>query len=232
MKLPAGLNLSRDGSGPASGRSFALRGRSLALAAVAVSALLGILWYFYLYTPTQTRNQQLRLENQQLNTEVLQGRLARAKLPELRAEVTGLRAERDTFLALLPEQNEIAELLDQLRQAARDARVDFTGLQNVGPASEVVPGVRLLNFSLATQGTYARTIAFLQSLEALPRFTRVQRVGLNADTGADTGTQADPRLAATYDFTIYVYTGVTAPDPNADPNAPATAEPTAPEAPQ
>lgn len=215
MKLPVRLGVGGGGA-----RAFRLRGRELALVALAVSVLAGLLWYFYLYTPTQARVGVLRTENQALETDILRGRSARANLPKLRAEVAGLEAERDAFLAQLPEQNEVAELLDQLRAAARDARVGFTGLQNVGPASEVVPGVRLLNFSLATQGNYSRTIAFLRSLEALPRSTRVGRVGLNVGTDA----QADPSLAATYDFTVYIYTGV---DPATDPAADPTADPSA-----
>ena len=192
------------GSGSASGAGgFKLRGRELALVAISVSVLLGMLWYFYLYTPTKGQLEVLRSENGALEADIALGRSARANLPELRAEVTRLKEERDVFLAQLPEENEVAELLDQLRSAARDAKVSFTGLQNGGPGSEVVPSVRLLNFTLATEGNYARTIGFLRALEALPRFTRVQRVGLNAAT--DGG--ADPSLSASYDFTVYVYTG-------------------------
>ena len=192
------------GSGSASGAGgFKLRGRELALVAISVSVLLGMLWYFYLYTPTKGQLEVLRSENGALEADIALGRSARANLPELRAEVTRLKEERDVFLAQLPEENEVAELLDQLRSAARDAKVSFTGLQNGGPGSEVVPGVRVLNFTLATEGNYTRTIGFLRALEALPRFTRVQRVGLNAAT--DGG--ADPSLSASYDFTVYVYTG-------------------------
>ena len=202
------------GSNASGAGGFKLQGRELALIAISVSALLGLLWYFYLYTPTRTQIEQLRSENGALESDIALGRAARANLPELRAEVTRLKKERDVFLAQLPEENEVAELLDQLRSAARDAKVDFTGLQNGGPGNEVVPGVRLLNFTLATEGNYARTIGFLRSLEALPRFTRVQRVGLNA--APDGG--ADPNLSASYDFTVYVYTGgVVPPPPGSEP---------------
>ena len=197
----AGLKLGAGGAGNAGG--FKLRGRDLALIATAVSVLLGMLWYFYLYTPTTAQIEVLRGENGALEADIASGRAARANLPELRAEVAELKKERDVFLAQLPEENEVAQLLDQLRSAARDAKVSFVGLQNGGPSNEVVPGVRLLNFTLATEGNYARTIQFLRTLEALPRFTKVQRVALNA--AADGG--ADPSLSATYDFTVYVYTG-------------------------
>lgn len=206
------------GGGSAAG-GFRLGGRELALLSLAGAVLLALLWYFYLYAPTRAQSALLAGENAGLEAQVAVGRAARASLPELRAEVARLGRARDVFLAQLPEANEVAEMLDQLRRAARDANVSFTGLQNSGPGSEVVPGVRLLNFALTTEGNYGRTIGFLRALEALPRFTRVQRVALAAGTEA----QADPTLSATYDFTVFVYTGLTAPvDPNAapvDPNA-------------
>lgn len=205
----AGLKL---GGGATGG--FKLGGRELALISLSAAVLLALLWYFYLYSPTRAHSAQLLGENMGLETQIATGRAARASLPELRAEVARLKADRDVFLAQLPEANEVAEMLDQLRDAARDANVSFTSLQNSGPGGEIVSGVRLLNFTLSTEGNYARTIGFLRSLEALPRFTRVQRVALTAGTEA----QADPTLAATYDFTVYVYTGASAPvDPNAVP---------------
>ena len=212
----AGLKL---GGGATGG--FKLGGRELALLSLCAAVLLALLWYFYLYAPTRAHSAQLLGENMGLETQIATGRAARASLPELRAEVARLKRNRDVFLAQLPEANEVAEMLDQLRDAARDANVSFTGLQNSGPGSEIISGVRLLNFTLATEGNYARTIGFLRLLEALPRFTRVQRVALTAGTEA----QADPTLVAAYDFTVYVYTGVSVPapvDPNAVPVDPAS----------
>ena len=193
----------------------------MALVAISASVLLALLWYFYLYTPTKAQIEGLRAENSALEADIELGRAARANLPGLRAEVARLKEQRDVFLAQLPEENEVAELLDQLRSAARDANVSFTGLQNSGAGSEIVSGVRLLNFTLATEGNYARTIQFLRSLEALPRFTRVQRVGLNA-VAEET---ADPTLSASYDFTVYVYTGNGAGAAPLDPNAAPGTEP-------
>ncbi len=196
---------------------FKLGSRERALIGIAVAALLALVWYFYLYSPGKVTVQTLTSENAQLELDVTKGRAARASLPELRASIAKLKEQRDSFLALLPEENEVAELLDQLRSAAVMAGVTFSGITNGGPSSEVVSGVRQLNFSLATEGSYGRTISFLRALEALPRFTRVQSVALGTGTGGEEGETADPTLGAGYDFTVYVYTGV---DPDtADPNA-------------
>lgn len=215
MKLTLGTTMSAP--------KFKLKGRELALIAVAASALLGLLWYFYLYSPGKLTVQTLESENAQLQTDITVARAARARLPALRADIARLKEQRDSFLALLPEENEVAQLLDQLRSAARTAGVDFSGITNGGPAADIVPGVRQLNFTLATEGNYTRSILFLRALEALPRFTRVQRVAFGtAATGQET--TANPSLSAGYDFTVYVYTGIdpdaaSTTDPNADPNA-------------
>lgn len=191
---------------PARTGGFRLGDRNALLLSAAVTVLGAMLWYFYLYTPTTLRVTELGASVQGLEAQVALGRAARADLPALRAEVAGLERERELFLAQLPEQNEVAELLDQLRSAALEAGVVFNALQNTGPVAEATLGVRLLGFSLATEGTYSQTIDFLRTLEALPRFTKVQRVGLTAGE-----TSSDPVLSASYDFTVYVYTGLEQP---------------------
>lgn len=206
---------------------FKLGGRERALIGIAIAALLGLLWYFYLYSPGKLTAQTLRDENAQLETDITIGRAARASLPQLRASIAKLKEQRDSFLALLPEENEVAQLLDQLRSAARTANVNFSGITNGGPPAEVVPGVRQLNFNLATEGSYGRTISFLRALEALPRFTRVQSVMLGTGAAGEEASTADPSLGAGYDFTVYVYTGI---DPDAvDPTTgePITSDPNA-----
>ena len=177
--------------------------RELALLAFAATALLGLLWFFYLYSPARERIAALTLSNQQLESDITLGRAARDNLPALRRAVAELERQRAIFLAQLPRENEVAELLDQLREAAQEAQVDFTTLQNTGTVGEVVAGVRLLSFSLGTEGTYGETIAFLRTLEELPRFTEVLRVGLLAEGEGS----SDPVLSAAYDFTVYVFTG-------------------------
>ena len=180
-----------------------LRQRDIALAVVVLSILMGVLWYFYLYTPTQARITGLNEEISRLEVQIGRGEAARANLPQLRAAVEQLEADRRAFLAQLPRENEVAQLLDQLRSAADDAGVSFDTLQSTGARGEDVQGVRPLGFSMGTEGSYVETIDFLQTLESLRRFTKVQQVGLSV---SDQDSQ-NPPLSATYDFTVYVFMG-------------------------
>ena len=72
-----------------------------------------------------------------------------------------------------------------------------------GSANEQIQEVRPIGFSVATQGTYADTMSFLGNLEGLQRFTKIGNVSLSLEDNAS----SDPMLNASYDFTVYVYTG-------------------------
>ena len=180
-----------------------LRQRDIALAVVVLTALVGAFWYFYPYSSAQERIAQLNEDIAGLEVQIRRGEAAKRNLPQLREAVAQLEADRRAFLAQLPRENEVAQLLDQLRDAANEAGVTFESLQSTGARGEDVQGVRPLGFSMDTQGTYVETIDFLQTLEGLRRFTKIQQVGLSVDDQDS----RDPNLSANYDFTVYVFTG-------------------------
>ena len=180
-----------------------LRQRDIALAVVVITALISVFWYFYPYSSAQERIATLNEDIARLETQIRRGELARDNLPQLREAVAQAEAERREFLAQLPRENEIAQLLDQLRGAADEAGVVFDTLQSTGAQGQDVQGVRPLGFSMGTEGTYVETVDFLQTLESLRRFTKIRQVGLSVDDGAS----KDPTLSADYDFTVYVFTG-------------------------
>ena len=180
-----------------------LRQRDIALAVVVLTALVGVLWYVYPYSSAQERIAELEGDISRLEVQIQRGEAARRNLPQLREAVAQLEADRRAFLAQLPRENEVAQLLDQLREAAGDAGVTFDTLQSTGARGEDVQGVRPLGFSMGTEGTYVETIDFLQTLEDLERFTKIQQVGLSV---SDQDSQ-NPPLSASYDFTVYVFTG-------------------------
>jgi type IV pilus assembly protein PilO len=190
------------GADAASTPPLRLGRRHLLMLSATVTALGLMLWYFNLYTPTTLRLTELEASVQGLESQVALGRAARANLPELRAEIARLEAERDRFLVQLPLQSEVAELLDYLREASNATGVTLNALQHTGSGTQSVEGVRPLGFSLSTQGTYHQTITFLERLETLPRFARVQRVGLSTNESS-----SDPLLSANYDFTVFVFAG-------------------------
>ncbi len=179
-----------------------LRQRDLAIIAIVLSLVAGALWYFYMYRPTQDRITQLEADIANLDVEIRRGEDARRNLPDLRLAVAQLEEDRRIFLSELPRESDISGLIDQLRASASNSDVLVERLSQ-GSANEQIQEVRPIGFSVATQGTYADTMSFLGSLEGLQRFTKIGNVSLSIDDNAS----SDPALNASYDFTVYVYTG-------------------------
>lgn len=186
-----------------------LRQRDIALIVIVLTVLLGVAWFFYMYQPTGERIDELQVQIDQLNADIVRGETARDNIATLRAELERAQVERSAFLAELPRESEIASLLNQLRLGADAAEVQFESVNQSGGAGEQIQDVRPIGFSVSTQGEYPETMSFLNILESLQRFTKIRQVGLNVeDDGID-----NPNLNATYDFTVYVYTGSAADDP-------------------
>lgn len=179
-----------------------LRQRDIAIIAIVLSLVAGALWYFYMYRPTQDRIAELESSISLLDIEIRRGEDARNNLPDLRLAVAQLEEDRRVFLSELPTESEVASLIDQLRLSAADADVIVQSLSQ-GSAQEAIQDVRPIGFDIATSGTYGQTMDFLTRLESLERFTKIRQVSLNIDDNSST----DPDLNATYNFTVYVYTG-------------------------
>lgn len=180
-----------------------LRQRDIALIVIVIVIVAAVIWYFYMYQPTQERIAQLETSITQLDTQIRQAQAAQRNLPELERAVQELEADREAFLAQLPTENEVAALLDTLRDAADEAGVTFETISSGGSPSQDVQGVRSLGYAVNTRGTYAETFGFLAQLEAFTRFTKIQQVGLTVDDA----TLSDPPLNANYNFIVYVFTG-------------------------
>lgn len=180
-----------------------LRQRDWAIIIVALTLAMGVGWFFFMYRPTQERIAQLESELVQLDLQIQRGQAAQRNLPVLRAEIVRLELLREEFLAELPRESAIASLLDQLRIAAQEQGVAFASLSSVGARREAIQGVRPLNFTMNTVGDYASTMAFMQSLEGLRRFTKIDQASLSI-AAEDS---ANPPIDASFAFTVFVFTG-------------------------
>lgn len=179
-----------------------LRQRDWAIVFIVLSLLVGVLWYFYMYKPTQEQIATLEDDIARLDIEIRRGEDARRNLPDLRLAVAQLEEDRRVFLSELPRESDIAGLIDQVRVSASESDVLVNSFSQ-GNAQESIQDVRPIGFTVATQGTFGETMTFLTRLEELQRFTKIQQVGLNLEDN----TSRDPLINATYAFTVYVYTG-------------------------
>ena len=179
-----------------------LRQRDIAILAIVVTIIAALLWYFYMYRPTQDHISSLQNDIAQLETQIQRGEQARRNLPDLRSAVAQLEQDRRNFLAQLPKESDISGLIDQLRTSAAASKVTVNSFgQGSGQAS--VQDVRPIGFTVATTGNFTDTMDFLGKLEALQRFTKIHQVGLNVQGNST----SNPDLNASFNFTVYVYTG-------------------------
>lgn len=177
--------------------------RDIAIAAVAATLLAAPLWWFAMYRPLQARIAELKAGVATLASTIAVGEAAERSLPAFEEEVGRLEAERLEFLAELPHEAEVAELIVQLQDAATAAGVSLETFHRSGAGGEDIAGARPITFKLSVRGRYFDLIGFLQEVEALRRFTLINQVGL-ALSVADS---ADPELTSTIAFTSFVFVG-------------------------
>ncbi|CAN5625252.1 hypothetical protein BH23DEI1_BH23DEI1_21660 [soil metagenome] len=179
-----------------------LRQRDIALILVVLTIVGGVLWYFYMYSPSQDRIAELEGDIQRLDTEIRRGEDARRNLPDLRLAVALLEEERRVFLSQLPTESQVAALIDSLRTTAVDSGLVLTSFAQSGATTDV-QNVRSIGFSVNGNGAFGESMGFLGTMENLQRFTKINTVGL----GASEDDTDDPDLSLSVGFNIYVFTG-------------------------
>ena len=183
-----------------------LRQRDITIIIIVLTVIMAVLWYFYMFRPTQARIAELNEDISRLNDQIRQGEAARDSLPQLEEDLALAIADREAFLRELPRESDVARLILALRESAAATGVTIDsfsqGRSNLGTIQDVRP----VGFSIATTGNFPETMLFLDALEGAQRFTKVQQVGLStSEDGVN-----NPELNANFDFTVFVYTGADA----------------------
>ncbi len=179
-----------------------LRQRDIAIIVLVLTVIAGVLWYFYMYQPSQDRIAELEADIQRLDVEIRRGEDARRNLPDLRLAVALLEEERRVFLSQLPTESQVAALIDSLRTSSEAAGVTIRSFSQ-GTAQSNVQDVRAIGFNVTADGRFVESMGFIDLLENLQRFTRLNTVGLSL--AADDS--EDPDLNTSVGFTVFVFTG-------------------------
>jgi type IV pilus assembly protein PilO len=187
-----------------------LSSRNIALIIVGVCALLGLLWWTLLFTPTQANIASLQTEigdelapaPESLRGRKQIGERARATVTQLCGTVASLKTEQAIFLQKLPDRTKYADLLDDLKNKIVASKAEINSLSpSTGAATGLPAGVRALNVALALDGTWSSITSVLQSVESLQRFSKIETVSLTVS-----GTNSfDPKLGTQIAMTTYVY---------------------------
>jgi len=172
--------------------------REWALLAMVLTLVVGLLWYFYGIVPLRQETEAVRQEINRLLPERDKGRRAQRALPELRATIANLQAERQAFLRALPKEERLAQVLSEVLGEATRSGVEVRSFTR-SPTSAPVPEVRAVNLALSLEGPFPETFAYLRRLEGLSRFSSISGLNLSVQ-----GQEANPRLATSLTLTLYM----------------------------
>nr|WP_279231368.1 type 4a pilus biogenesis protein PilO [Thermus altitudinis] len=172
--------------------------REWALIAIALTLVVALLWYFLLIVPMRQETETVRQEIERLIPERNRGRQAQRALPELRAAIAELQAERQAFLRALPREERLAQVLNEILTEALRSGVTVRSFTR-SPTSAPVPEVRAVNLALSLEAPFPETYAYLKRLEQLSRFSSLSGVNLSVQ-----GQDVNPLLSTSLTLTLYV----------------------------
>ncbi|MGC8968490.1 MAG: type 4a pilus biogenesis protein PilO [Thermus sp.] len=172
--------------------------REWALLAMVLTLAVGLLWYYLGILPLRQETEAVRQEIAALLPERDKGRRAQRALPELRAAIALLQAEKQAFLRALPREERLAEVLSEILGEANRSGVVVRSFTR-SPTTAPVPEVRAVNLALSLEGPFPETYAYLRRLEGLSRFSSLSGLNLSVQ-----GQDVNPILSTSLTLTLYM----------------------------
>lgn len=198
--------------------------REWAIVTIVMALLLGLMWFFLVTQPLQSRIHEIQAEVNRLTIERDRGRAAQRALPQLRETIVRLDADRQQFLRELPPTEQLGRVLASLSQQARESGVVLRTLSRGAGDNQGVANVRATNLALQVESPFPELYVFLRNLENLQRFATVSGLNLTLGAGgpAETVAQANnPTINTSLTMTVFTFTGQPQPEtPEAQPGQP------------
>jgi type IV pilus assembly protein PilO len=151
-------------------------GAFVALSLMAVGAF----WYFYA-DKTQAAIDGRRAELAKLQTEIDRGLAAARRLPEFRKEVTTLEAQLERLRAVLPEEQDVGDLLNRVNAMATQSNLTIRGFTPQAVARKQLHAEWPIGLQL--EGTYHDLGAFLERVSKFPRIINVASLKIQTREG-------------------------------------------------
>jgi type IV pilus assembly protein PilO len=150
-----------------------------AFAAIALAGV-GAFWYFYA-SAAQQKLVSKRAEVAKLQKSIDEGLATAKRLPEFRREVTGLEAQLDQLRAVLPEEQDVADLLRRVQAMATQSNLKISGF-TPGPATRREMHAEW-PIDLKLEGNYHDLGGFLERVSKFPRIINVGALHISARAG-------------------------------------------------
>lgn len=192
--------------------SIALTGMSMRLRFILVivaTVLVAAVWYLAMYHPTAKQVAQVRSEVTTVRTQVASLEAQLKHLQELQRNEPRLRAKLARFAAALPSDPQLPQFILSVQDVANKAHVDFLTVSPSLPAAQAgggaaaaqaAPGLKTINVSLTTTGTYFAVQNFIYRLETLDRAFKIDTFNVSSSTSAGGGS---PKLSVSLAFRMF-----------------------------
>jgi type IV pilus assembly protein PilO len=130
----------------------------------------GVFWYFYA-SPAQATLVTKRAEVAQLQEQIKNGLATAKRLPEFRSEVTVLEAQLDRLRTVLPEEQDVADLLRRVQAMATESNLKIQGFTPATVTRREMHAEWPIGLKL--EGNYHDLGAFLERVSKFPRIINV-----------------------------------------------------------
>jgi type IV pilus assembly protein PilO len=186
----------------------------------------GAFWNFYA-RDAQASIDQRRGQLAKLRQEIDRGLTTARRLPEFRNEVTSLESQLDRLRAVLPEEQDVAELLRRVQGMATQSNLSILTFAPHPTAKKQLHAEWPITLKL--EGNYHDLGSFLERVSKFPRIINVGDIKISARTNQNDASTITAECTATT-FVLLDQTDATAAaakaaaNPGAAPAAPKKAE--------
>jgi type IV pilus assembly protein PilO len=142
----------------------------LGVFAVVALAGVGAFWYFYA-SPAQAQLATRRDEVVKLQARIKDGLATAKRLPEFRREVTVLEAQLDRLRTVLPEEQDVADLLRRVQAMATQSNLKISGFTPAAVTRRELHAEWPIGLKL--EGSYHDLGTFLERVSKFPRIINV-----------------------------------------------------------
>jgi type IV pilus assembly protein PilO len=167
-------------------------------------------YYYFLWAPKELELGELRTRVERLDASNQRAKalMARGTTEELRAEAAILKDNLDLMRTLIPAENEVPALLDQIVGAARRTGLE---VQNFVPGA-VTRGEEFdtNRYRMQIEGSYHQIAELLTAIGSLRRIIAPVNLTLAVASGTAAGPSGGQLLNAAFDLQTYVVKTVVA----------------------
>ncbi len=163
--------------------------------------LVGALWYFLYFEETMNAIAAENRRTPQLQQDRTELKKKKEQLKDAEARIADLEAKRADMQEQLPEDADIAELLNRIHQKAQATGLEIARFERGDMVPEEL--YARIPVRMVLKGTYVQIAQFLHEIGEMRRLVNVEDIKLSVDGKREGG--SSPELTASCTATTFMY---------------------------